>query len=173
MKNQNGFTLVEVVIASMLLGMVFLSAFPIVTTGYRMMKQEQEKIEAQIIGNSEFDRIASELQTAKYIFLGTKEELEAIQEDAEEWKYIDHIFSDQAFDMIVDVEILEDHWLYMTVTLSDENKVVYNREEMISLLNYGFYKDASMEGVDSITCSISDRRITSDEAKIWYQSIEE
>ena len=49
MKNQKGFMLIELILASLLSGMIFLAAFPLVLTGYGAVKKERIRMEAAMI----------------------------------------------------------------------------------------------------------------------------
>ena len=147
MKDQKGFTLVEVVIASMLLGMVFLTAFPLINVGYQVIKSEQIRTEAQLIGDSIFERISSELQNNETMKSGMYAESERILEDAiNPWERIETLFPGGGFDVEVESEPMDEGWTCLTVTLKKEGDIVYKRSEMIYLLNYEGFGPVLLKG---------------------------
>lgn len=138
MKNQNGFTLVEVVIVSMLFGMILLAASPLIFAGYQAVKREQIKTEAQMVGDRVFDRIVSELRNADRVSFGTYGELEmAYHEDVETWETLELELYELGFEIKVTAESVESNWIRLTVVLEKEEEVVCQREELVSLLNQG------------------------------------
>ena len=141
MKDQKGFTLVEVVIASMLLGMVFLSAFPCLSAGYQIIKKEQTNTEAQIIGDRAFDRVLKEVQSAGTMYAGIYEEDSLYEENLG-----DSEFSKLGFDIEVTSESMDGHWINLTVILKKEETVIYQRTEIRPLLKVGFVESVPLEG---------------------------
>lgn len=147
MKNQNGFTLVEVVIVSMLFGMILLASSPLIFAGYQAVKREQIKTEAQMIGDRVFDRIVSELRNADRVSFGTYGELEmAYHEDVETWETLDLELYELGFEIKVTAESVESNWIRLTVVLEIEEEVVCQREELVSLLNQGLSAPFGGEG---------------------------
>lgn len=174
MKNQYGYTLVEVVIASMLLGMVFLAASPLLFTGYRAVKREQTKTEAEMVGDRVFDRIVSELRNADLVYFGTYEELErAYHEDADAWESLDLEPYELGFEIKIAEEAVESNWIRLTIVLEKEEEVAYQREELVSLLNQGLSAPFSEEGNDEIMIVDSDRKEDWKNIKIWYWKAED
>ena len=141
MKDQKGFTLVEVVIASMLLGMVFLSAFPCLSAGYQIIKKEQTNTEAQIIGDRVFDWVLKEVQSAGTMYAGIYEEDSLYEENLG-----DSEFSKLGFDIEVTSESMDGHWINLTVILKKEETVIYQRTEIRPLLKVGFVESVPLEG---------------------------
>ena len=140
MKNHKGFTLVEVIIASMLLGMVFLAAFPFMSTGYQLIKKERIKTEAQVVGDRVFDRMIGEIQNVGMIHADAHEE-----DDFYEESIVDSEFSKLGFDIETAAEPMEDHWIHLTVILKKDEEIVYQRTEMSPLLNSAFLESMFLE----------------------------
>jgi len=114
MKNQKGFMLIELILASMLSGMIFLAAFPLVFTGYGAVKKERIRMEAAMIGDSIFERISKENQNTEEICSE---------------------FMDFGFDVEIESEPVDNQWISLTVILVKEGDYVYERSEFVPLFN--------------------------------------
>ena len=144
MKNHQspGFTMIEVVVASMLLTMVLLTAFPMFRTGKAIVDQKQRTQEIEFLGDRVFDRTARELQHAEIAYFGT----ENVAYRLDESMFPDSLddLEDRLEQYRLDVEILaepmEDGWFLLLVELSEDGTVQYNREEMILSPNYGLWQ---------------------------------
>lgn len=140
MKDHKGFTLVEVIIASMLFGMVFLAAFPFMSAGYQMIKKERIKTEAQMVGDRVFDRMIGEILNVETMQAGAHGE-----EDYYEESILGSEFSKLGFDIDTSAEPMEDHWIHLTVILKKDENIVYQRTEMSPLLNSVFLESMFLE----------------------------
>lgn len=144
MKNHqnSGFTMIEVVVASMLLTMVLLTAFPMFRTGKAIVDRKQRTQEIEFLGDRMFDRVARELQHTEIAYFGTKGAAYRLDESMFPDSLDD--LEDRLEQYRLDVEILaepmEDGWFLLLVKLSEDGTVQYNREEMILSLNYGLWQ---------------------------------
>lgn len=115
---KSGFSLVEVVIALALLGMVLLAVGPVITTGQRIFLRTQRKAEAEVLGDRAFEYIA-EGKEQNEISIGLKE---------------------KGFELMVETEPLDREWVSLRLELVENNAVVYEREEVISAWNMERFK---------------------------------
>ena len=144
MKNHqnSGFTMIEVVVASMLLTMVLLTAFPMFRTGKAIVDRKQRTQEIEFLGDRVFDRTARELQHAEIAYFGTEDAAYRLDESMFPDSLDD--LEDRLEQYRLDVEILaepmEDGWFLLLVELSEDGTVQYNREEMILSPNYGLWQ---------------------------------
>lgn len=187
MKNRKGFTLAEVMVASMLAGMLLISLFPLVKTGQRVVEQGRKQEEVKLLGDGVFEAAANELQCASRIFLGTEEELKLLVDDetmedecaesgkAESktlsaWETFQPDLSHHGYEILMEIWKEEQNWLALHVNIMDEDECVYEREEWIPVLNMDFYEPYDIEG--SAYVVRSDANMAENEEKIWYQRAE-
>ena len=116
-----GFTMIEVIIASMLMTLVLATAFPLFRTGKGIADQKQRAMEIEILGDSVFKRAEKELQ---------------ITMNLDEWDKKDTRLEQYGLELKVLAEPMEDGWYVLRVELSDEETVQYLREERVLVLNY-------------------------------------
>lgn len=124
MKNRKGFTLIEVMMVSMLTCMLFFSAFPLIKMGLRVTEQRQKQEAVQILGDGMFDA-ALELMTQG--------------ERIEVWKKLRTIFSNDEYKVLWEMWEPEENWMVLHVNIMDGKECVYEREEMIPVLNMELY----------------------------------
>ena len=117
-----GFTMIEIMVASMLLTMVLAAAFPLIRTGKAIAVQKQRAMEIEILGDSVFKQAEKELQIAMNL---------------DEWDKTDTRLDQYGLELEILAEPMEDGWYVLRVELSDEATVQYIREERILVLNYG------------------------------------
>lgn len=169
MRNK-GFTMIEVVIASMLIGMLLLTAFPLFKTGKSLINQKQKDLELSILGDGVFAGIKKEFQNAEIVYFGTEEALSEIYGDSTEstWNLLDINLDRHGLDMEIEAELLEEGWMFLCVQMSEEGNIRYKREETILLPNYEIYKEywEYAGGIQMILDADEDPR---DEG-IWYRS---
>lgn len=125
MKNQKGFTLMEVMIASMLTAMLLFSAFPLIKMGFYVTEQRQRQEAVQILGDGMFES-ALELLTEG--------------EQMEVRKKLQTIFSNEEYQVFWEMWELEENWMVLHVNIMDEKECVYEREETIPVLNMELYE---------------------------------
>ena len=133
-RKQNGFSLVEVMVAMMLGSMVLLSAFPLVRIGTSFMELKQKKLESNVLGNGIFEHVRDELRILETV--NPEEDLlevvcEDIDIDAVETRVSGH-----GFELALDIENMEPGWAWLRVCLTKDDAVCYEREEAIPMLNH-------------------------------------
>lgn len=135
-RTQNGFSLVEVMVAMMLGSMVLLSAFPIVRTGKSFVELKQKKLESNVLGNGIFEHVRDELRILETV--NPEEDLlEAVCEDID-FDAMETRVSGHGFELALDIENIEPGWAWLRVCLTEEDVVCYEREEAILMLNHRF-----------------------------------
>ena len=117
-----GFTMIEVMIASLLMTMILAAAFPMFRTGKGIADQKQRTMEIEILGDSVFERAEKELQNTMSL---------------DGWDKADTRLERYGLDMEVLAEPMEEGWHVLRVELSDDESVQYIREEWILVPNYG------------------------------------
>ena len=108
-RNTAGFTLMEVIIAMMLVSTIFLAAFPLVTTGRNVVAKKQKEIEINLLGDGIFDRISGELQNAAELFENTEE--------------LETEYDQYGIDVNITIEQMEHGWVYLFVRIMEEETV--------------------------------------------------
>ena len=127
MKHGNdGFTLVEVVIAVMLSGVLMLAAFPMLTTGRNLVTKMQHRWEAAVIGDGVFQQASTELQNNGEVYIETMEDWEERFD---------------SYDVELDVTWEEPDWMVVSVSLIRQDTVLYERCEWIPYLNGRLQKE--------------------------------
>ena len=146
-RHQNaGFTMIEVVVAAMLLTMVLLAAFPLFQTGKAIVDQKQRKQEIELLGDYVFEGAAKELQNAEM----NDFESEEAEDGLDERLYLDGLdnleekLDPYGLDLEILAEPLESGWFFLLVELSEEGTVQYHREEMILSPNYGLWQKSNL-----------------------------
>lgn len=129
MRNRKGFTLIEVMAASMLTCMLFLSAFPLIKMGMQVTEQRQKQEAVQILGDGMFEAALDLL---------TEGERFAV------WKKLRTIFSSDEYKVFWEMWEPEENWMVLHVNLMDGKECVYEREEMIPVLNMELYDHFDM-----------------------------
>lgn len=144
MKGRHGFTLMEVMIAAMLSGMIFLAALPLILTGQKLARQMEEKEAANIAGDAVFEDVKEKLMYADRIFLGNDPENELLDEG--EWKPVCGSCSMRGMDMVTEFCTVGSDCIRLTVKLVNEKKCIYERTEEVRLLNLSLHEDRQIEG---------------------------
>lgn len=170
-----GFTLVEVVIASMLVGMVMLAAFPMIITGRDILERRQKEMESSLLGDSVFDCVVKELQNADQIFVGTEEEVEAFCENLEfeNWSFVEMDLGSDVFDVEIEIEPVDNEWVFLGVKLISERDILFEREEVVPILNFGLFEKDEIEKNGGSVFFASDGKNGEPEIKIWYRVVSE
>lgn len=137
--NNNGFSLVEIVIAAMLMGMVLLAAFPMIMTGKRNLERKQREMEVRLLGDRVFERVCEELERSGQAVLEAEDTKEIVLEEPErEWqKLLECELEHHGVHMKVETEKLDDEWLFLNVKLTEDEMVFYEREQVVPVLNLG------------------------------------
>ena len=122
-RNTNGFTLIEVIIATMLVSIIFLAAFPLVKTGKTIVEEKKKEIEVCILGDGIFDGLTKELQNSAEVILDTEE--------------IENEYGQYGIDVEIIAEQVKSTWAVLLVRIKEEDAVLYEREEMVHMPNAG------------------------------------
>lgn len=189
MKSRGGFTLVEIMVASMLAGILVASAFPMVITGKKILEKEQRQESAAFYGESVLSYIADELETTDKVFLGDlssvellgpgnwevlyagatgTEEIDALlhgnfNEDLKDMG-MEPVFSEAFLDsahLDLCAEAVDDDWIKVTVRILSGEEILYEADRTISLLNMELFENRRVEFDE--TCSLI--------GAIWYQDL--
>lgn len=131
MRRHGGFTLVEVMTASFLAGMIFLTAMPVILFGKRSIRQMAEREAAAMIGDSVFEEAKEKLMYAKRVCLA----YEADEDSADEWRRIGGDFSWEDMEMTLEACAMGPDRLEFAIRLWKNGQCVYERRELIPLLN--------------------------------------
>ena len=127
MKHGNdGFTLVEVVIAAMLSSVLMLTAFPMLTTSRNLVTKMQHRWEAVVIGDGVFQQASTELQNNGEVCIETMEDWEE---------------RFNSYDVELNVTWEETDWMAVSVSLFRQDTVLYERCEWIPYLNGRLQKE--------------------------------
>ena len=127
MKHGNdGFTLVEVVIAAMLSSVLMLTAFPMLTTSRNLVTKMQHRWEAVVIGDGVFQQASTELQNNGEVCIETMEDWEE---------------RFNSYDVELNVTWEETDWMSVSVILFRQDTVLYERCEWIPYLNGRLQKE--------------------------------
>ncbi|MBQ7795878.1 MAG: type II secretion system protein [Lachnospiraceae bacterium] len=175
MRNRKGFTLVEVVIASMLAGMVLLAAFPLITAGRNMVNREQKRMEAAMVGDGIFEAVANELRCADRVFLGDLDELTEYMEvsDENDWDTFEFDLPESEQEVLMEAETVDDDWIWIKVSIEGEEELYYEREEIIPLLNLSLDEERAIEGTDGVVKMPVGGPEDDGDNEIWYQKAEQ
>ncbi len=122
-RNTNGFTLIEVIIAMMLVSIIFLAAFPLVKTGRTIVEKKQKEIEVCILGDGMFDGLTKEMQNSAEMGFDTEE--------------LENKYSQNGIDVEITIEMVKSTWAILLLRIKEEDAVLYEREEMVHLPNAG------------------------------------
>lgn len=132
-RNTNGFTLIEVIIATMLVSIIFLAAFPLVKTGKTIVEEKKKEIEVCILGDGIFDGLTKELQNSAEVILDTEE--------------IENEYGQYGIDVEIIAEQVKSTWAVLLVRIKEEDAVLYEREEMVHMPNAGLKPLISVDEV--------------------------
>lgn len=170
-----GFTLVEVVIASMLVGMVLLAAFPLIKTGRSILERRQKELECSWIGDGIFEFTMKEIQNADRMFVGTEDEFNEFCEetDPEQWKQLKIDSDGHGLDVEITLEPVEQEWMLLGVRLIEKETVLFEKEEVVPVLNFGLLKKEGLEGTGGPVLFRGDKETRESERNIWYRAISE
>ena len=122
----DGFTLVEVVIAAMLSSVLMLTAFPMLTTSRNLVTKMQHRWEAVVIGDGVFQQASTELQNNGEVCIETMEDWEE---------------RFNSYDVELNVTWEETDWMAVSVSLFRQDTVLYERCEWIPYLNGRLQKE--------------------------------
>ena len=122
----DGFTLVEVVIAAMLSSVLMLTAFPMLTTSRNLVTKMQHRWEAVVIGDGVFQQASTELQNNGEVCIETMEDWEE---------------RFNSYDVELTVTWEEPDWMAVSVSLFRQDTVLYERCEWIPYLNGRLQKE--------------------------------
>ena len=122
----DGFTLVEVVIAAMLSSVLMLTAFPMLTTSRNLVTKMQHRWEAVVIGDGVFQQASTELQNNGEVCIETMEDWEE---------------RFNSYDVELNVTWEETDWMAVSVILFRQDTVLYERCEWIPYLNGRLQKE--------------------------------
>jgi prepilin-type N-terminal cleavage/methylation domain-containing protein len=162
MKDQRGFTLVELMTASVLAGILFASAVPLFLMGQRAVRRQQRIAEAALAGDQIFEELSKELVFAGDIWIGDEG---GSPLDAESWTAVyENVYHDR-MDLELCVQDLGETSLYLRVRLADGDAVLYERAETLILLNRSTEKERQNLSVSG--------KINGDGATLWYQKASE
>lgn len=146
---KRGFTLVELMAAAFLSGIVLLIALPLILTEQKIGRRMEEKENTVMVGDAIFGYVKDELTYAERVFIGDNSE--RMPPDMENWKAIyvsgklENLSRKQAR-LVMEVCALKPCRLRLTVKLMDGEETIYERTEEIELLNLSLQKNGQIEG---------------------------
>lgn len=138
-ENRKGFSLVEVMAASFLSGLLLLTAFPLLTVGRNLIEYEQRKIEASGLGNRIFLSISDVLNDFKTYAYGEEDLIEAVLKEADLVE-MEQMSEKYGFELSVEMEELDPAWMRLKICLNEDGAVWYEREEVVTMLNGEIWK---------------------------------
>ena len=182
MKRRKGVSLVELMVAAMLSGMIFAAALPVLTISRNVIYRANKREAGLMAGDAVFEYVANEMRFAERIWIGN--EKEEIPPGEENWNAVyakgtlmvrdrapvseglcgRPVFSDGFFsfaDLELEAETVGTSDLSLTVRLMDGDEIVYERTELLSVLNMTLHDDCHIEGNAETGGDIS--------PVLWYQ----
>ena len=183
---RRGVSLVELMVSTMLFGMIFVAALPVLTISRNTICRLNKKEAGFVAGDAIFEYVANEIRFANRIWIGDGKE-EKPPED-ENWNaiYVERtlmvrdgapvsegrhgrpVFSDKFLDFAelkLEIRATGQSDVSLTVRLEDENEIVYERTELFSVLNMTLNEDCHIEGNAEAGKDAS--------PVLWYQKKEE
>lgn len=133
MKDRGGFTLVEVMAAAMIAGILILSAFSCFRMGYKVLYERQNRETINMVGDGIFDMAADELRTAGAIFLSDEEA--AVPADRRKWNMIRGDMFSLDEEVILYAEADGENRITLTVRLERNGEICYERTDTFVTLN--------------------------------------
>ena len=164
---RRGVSLVELMVSTMLFGMIFVAALPVLTISRNTICRLNKREAGFVAGDAIFEYVANEIRFANRIWIGDGKE-EKPPED-ENWNaiYVERtlmvrdgapvsegmhgrpVFSDKFLDFAelkLEIRATGQSDVSLTVRLEDENEIVYERTELFSVLNMTLNEDCHIEG---------------------------
>ena len=186
MKRRRGVSLVELMVAAMLSGMIFVAALPVLIISRNMICKVNKREARCMAGDAVFEYVANEIKFANRVWIGDGKK-ERPPED-ENWNaiYVEGtlmfrdripvskemhgrpVFSDKFLDyteLKLETRVMGQSDLSLTVRLEDENEIVYERTELFSVLNMTLNEGRHIEGNAETSENVS--------PVLWYQKKEE
>lgn len=171
---KHGFTLVELMVAVLLSGIVLLTALSLILAERKIGRRMEEKENAIMVGNVIFEYVKDELMYAERVFIGDNGELRPPED--EDWKAIyvsgrlENLSAGQA-ELVMEVCALLPCRLRLTVRLEDGEEVLYERTEEIELLNLSLRENGQLEGETTKAKSTKPAGESKETPLVlWYQS---
>ena len=127
-----GFTIIEIVIAAMLVGILTLTAFPLLLTGWKTVIRQQTELDQAMLAEQIFDHMVQEIQSNTGF---------EIRESNSEmiWKNFEERMEELHLTVHIETTPVQDQWISLEVQLFDDETLVCTREGIIFRLNAGNY----------------------------------
>lgn len=186
MKRRRGVSLVELMVAAMVSGMIFVAALPVLTISRNIICKVNKREAGFMAGDAIFEYVANEIRFANRVWIGDGKEERPPEEECWNAIYVEGtlmvreetpvsggmhgrpVFSDKFLDFAelkLETRVMGQSDLSLTVRLEDENEVVYERTELFSVLNMTLNEDCYIEGNAEAGEDVS--------PVLWYQKKEE
>lgn len=133
MRNRAGFTIVEVMAASLIAGILFLTGFSCLRMGYKVLYEKQDRETANMIGDKIFELAVNELRTAEEVMLCDEDPTAAVDEEA--WMLLYGEMFSLEEDVFIYAESKGENLIELTVRLERKGKICYERTDTFLLLN--------------------------------------
>lgn len=190
MMDRRGFTLIELMTVSMLAGILLVIALPLLILGQNAGERVRKTAELSAVGDGIFEYISEELKAAERLCIGDGKENRPA---GGEWKalYVDTgrenvsdilmrwsgevssfdrlgepFYEEVSYlhtDLALDLRIVEENGVFLSVKLLDGGTVVYEREEVLWLLNLSSETDECVKGYEE------GDEYGEQEMILWYQ----
>lgn len=172
MKNEKGFTLVELLTASWIAVMIVLAITPLISFEQKIVLQNRKQAEAKIIADAVFESAAKKLVMADAVILGTPDDSVLAVQDGWYNLCLDHQRY-ALFHFTQDVRLYackeSDCHLRLGVSVMEGDETLFEHSELLFLLNMNLRKEGIIEAVTND--EIFDECCEVDE--IWYRKTDE
>ncbi|MEY8395820.1 type II secretion system protein [Lachnospiraceae bacterium 45-P1] len=186
MMRRRGVSLVELMVSTMLFGMIFVAALPVLTISRNMICRASKREAGFMAGDAIFEYVANEMRFADRIWIGDGKEEKPPGEENWNAIYVERtlmvregtsvteethgrpVFSDRFMDFAelkLEIRVMGRSDLSLTVRLEDESEILYERTELFSVLNMTLNEDCHIEGNAEAGEGAS--------PVLWYQKKEE
>ena len=173
---RRGVSLVELMVSTMLFGMIFVAALPVLTISRNTICRLNKKEAGFVAGDAIFEYVANEIRFANRIWIGDGKEEKPPEDEnwnadgapVSEGMHGRPVFSDKFLDFAelkLEIRATGQSDVSLTVRLEDENEIVYERTELFSVLNMTLNEDCHIEGNAEAGKDAS--------PVLWYQKKEE
>lgn len=172
MKGKNGFTMIEMMTAVTLSGIVLMIALPLLLTGTGISSRFMRREALVTAGDGIFEYAAREMKLAGRIWIGDADE--GRPEATGEWKELSlphrrELLGDA--DLVMEVNAVGRDRLRLTVRLLENGRTIYERTEVISLLNISLGEPGRIEGCTDKSRTTMPKDRAEAALVLWYQSV--